>query len=49
MKKKLSDFWKSVAEWNKHGLKEVLFPNYKFNKWIFITCLWIMVVMMLVI
>jgi hypothetical protein len=47
--KKLNDFWKSVAEWNKTGLKEQLFPNYVFNKWIFIVCFWIMVAMMLVV
>ena len=33
------DFWKSVAEWNKKGLKDQLCPGYVFNKWVFWTCM----------
>lgn len=43
------DFKKSVAEWNKKGLKDYLCPNYVFNKWVFYGCMFVMLLVALLI
>jgi hypothetical protein len=45
----MRDFWKAVSEWNKHGLKEIWFPNYVFKPLVFNICFLAIVLMGLLI